>query len=157
MSANARHRSEQGFTFIEVIIALMLLAAAASVLIGMEGAAVQRTMHDRNVQQAMLVARRIFAVIESSNDGNEIQQLSGVTATQALQTLGAPSSTDEREKRALDQLQVSLVVQDWQVPAPKIEENPMRRVELTIAWGTEPTEAFVVAYFVPAPEREDPS
>ena len=132
----------------------MLLAAAASILIGMEGAAVQRTLHDQSVQQAMLVARRILATVESADPSIEIQSLAGVSATQALQTLNAPQATDPREQRALDRIQVTMEVQQWQLPIPKIEENPLRRLELKLSWGDQPDENFVVTYFIPAPSQQ---
>ena len=49
---------ESGFTFVEVMIALVLLASASAILVGMQSAAVHRTIRDTPAQKSMMVARR---------------------------------------------------------------------------------------------------
>ena len=59
---------ESGFTFVEVMIALVLLASASAILVGMQSAAVHRTIRDTSAQKSMMVARRIMAMIETIPD-----------------------------------------------------------------------------------------
>lgn len=143
---------ERGFTFIEVIIAVMLLAAAMSVLIGLESSAVQRLIYDRNTQQAMLAARRIMSMIEIHEDDLSFaNQLQGPVLT-VLNQLGAPISGNEQERIALESLNASVMIEPWTPPGNNIDENSMNRVTLSIAWGPTPDEAFTIMYFIPAPE-----
>lgn len=144
---------ERGFTFIEVIIAVMLLAAAMSVLIGLESSAVQRLIYDRNTQQAMLAARRIMSMIEIHEDDLSFaNQLQGPVLT-VLNQLGAPNTGNEQERIALESLNASVMIEPWTPPGNNIEENSMNRVTLSIAWGPTPDEAFTILYFIPAPEQ----
>jgi prepilin-type N-terminal cleavage/methylation domain-containing protein len=145
---------ERGFTFIEVIIAVMLLAAATGILIGLESSAVQRLIYDRNTQQAMLAARRIMSMIEINQDDLSIaNQLQGPVLT-VLNQLGAPNNGTEQERIALEALNASIMVEPWTPPGNNIEENSMNRITLSIAWGPTPDEAFTIVYFIPA---EDPN
>lgn len=144
---------ERGFTFIEVIIAVMLLAAATGILIGLESSAVQRLIYDRNTQQAMLAARRIMSMIEINQDDLSMaNQLQGPVLT-VLSQLKAPSNGTEQERIALEALNASIMVEPWTPPGNNIEENSMNRVTLSIAWGPTPDEAFTIVYFIPAPEQ----
>lgn len=142
-------KQERGFTFVEVIIAVMLLAVATSVLIGLESSAVQRLIRDRNTQQAMLAARRIMSMIEIQQDNLTLaNQIQGPVAT-VLSQIGAPTITDEAERLALEPLNASVTIEPWTPPGNNIEENAMNRITLSIAWGPTPDEAFMIVYFIP--------
>jgi prepilin-type N-terminal cleavage/methylation domain-containing protein len=139
----SKHRSERGFTFIEVIVALTLLAASASILIGMEGAAIRRTIRDQNAQQATLAARRIMASIEAidakdfnlgSSDNRPVEEL--------LSELGVDSSQQQRNSA----LTASLLVEDQPIPFPNTTINPMKRLTLTISWGQGRDDFITVFY-----------
>lgn len=92
------------------------MAAATVVLMGMQSAAIARTLRDRNAQQGMLLARRIMASIESLGDPNNIQNFDNESGIGALQKLGIPDPTDDIEKRALAPFQVSLLAEDFPFP-----------------------------------------
>jgi prepilin-type N-terminal cleavage/methylation domain-containing protein len=135
--------SERGFTFIEVIVALALLAASASILIGMEGAAIRRTIRDQNAQQATLAARRILASIEAidpkdfnlgSSDNRPVEELLG--------DLGV--EPDQRQRG--NPLTASLLVEDQPIPFPNTAINPMKRITLTISWGQGRDDSITVFY-----------
>jgi prepilin-type N-terminal cleavage/methylation domain-containing protein len=153
-----RARSQGGFTFLEIIIALMILAAAAGMLIGLESATIRRTIEDRNVQQAMLAARRIMSAIEIIKPPDQVaslpmQPLSGLLG----QIVAAPaqSNTSPEEARALERFSAELTVQDFPLPLPNIEPNPLQMISLQIRWGDQPTDVFEIQYLIPVPE--DPS
>lgn len=128
--------SEDGFTFIEVIVALALLAASASILIGMEGAAIRRTIRDQNAQQATLSARRIMASIEaikpnefnlSSSDNRSVEDL--------LRDLGVEAASSQADQPPRPPLSASLMVEEQPIPFPNTVIAPMKRLTLTISWG----------------------
>jgi prepilin-type N-terminal cleavage/methylation domain-containing protein len=147
-----RSDERAGFTFIEVIIAVMLLANATALLIGLEASAIQRAVRDRNTQQAMLVARQILSLIESTERDTVPSEQSNVPVAGLLAQLGVPATTDPREQRTLEQLRASLLVEDWSAPQPNIESPAMKRITLQIAWGPESFENFSILYFMPIPE-----
>jgi prepilin-type N-terminal cleavage/methylation domain-containing protein len=139
----SKHSSECGFTFIEVIVALTLLAASASILIGMEGAAIRRTIRDQNAQQATLAARRVMASIEAidakdftigSSDNRPVDEL--------LSELGVDSGQQQRNSA----LTASLLVEDQPIPFPNTVINPMKRITLTISWGQGRDDFITVFY-----------
>lgn len=152
-----RGKHQRGFTFVEIIIALSLLAIAAGLLIGLQSAAVQRTLRDRSAQQAMLAARRIMASIEANADKLQISDQSNEPLSAVLQTLGAPapSAADNNNKQELDNLRVSLQFVDWDLPLENIENPAMRKVILTISWSDSPEDSFKIDYLMASGPKED--
>ncbi len=149
-------QSESGFTFVEVIVALTLMAVAASLLIGLEGAAVRRTMRDTQAQQAMLAARRIMSSIEAMRTKEfTLANVDNQPAAAVIQQLGGPSSDDQSETKALDLLSATIQVEDWVLPLPQTESTPLKRILLNVAWGTEVDESISVLYLMPVqPETQ---
>jgi prepilin-type N-terminal cleavage/methylation domain-containing protein len=141
--------SESGFTFVEVIVALTLMAVAAGLLIGLEGAAVRRTIRDTQAQQAMLAARRIMSAIETMRTreftlGNQDNQ----PIAEVLQQLGTPATDEPSETKALEMLSATIQVEDWVLPLPETESTPLKRISLKVAWGEEPDEAITILYLM---------
>jgi prepilin-type N-terminal cleavage/methylation domain-containing protein len=133
-----RIERQDGFTFIEVMVALALLAVAASILIGMEGAAIRRTLRDTNAQQAMLAARRIMAAVEAipANEFNLANQ-DNRPVLDVLQELGAPNPSDQAALAPLQSISTSITVEDWILPLPNAESSPMKKIALRLSWGTQ--------------------
>lgn len=150
-----RGKHQRGFTFVEIIIALSLLAIAAGLLIGLQSAAVQRTLRDRSAQQAMLAARRIMASIEANADKLQISDQSNEPLSAVLQTLGAPAPSATDNKQELDNLRVSLQFVDWDLPLENIENPAMRKVILTISWSDAPQDSFKIDYLMASGPKED--
>jgi len=142
-----------GFTLLEIMIALLVLASAATILIGMEVAAIQRTIYDKNVQQSMLAARRIMAALEADQTKLDQGNQENAPLIDMANKLGLPASTDQDELQALSRLSGTLQIEDWPIPAPNMEENPMRKVTLWIAWGNQLDERFQLIHFIPSPEK----
>lgn len=150
ISERKRHETS-GFTFIEVVIALAVMASAAGIIIGMQGAALRRTVRDTNAQQAMLAARRIMASIEALNPKNfNLQTQENQPVSEVLQTLGIGSLSDKDEVAAMSALSASLLVQDWPIPLLE-KEALMKRITLRLFWGPGWDEAFEVIYLLPDP------
>lgn len=144
-----------GFTLLEVMIALMILASAASIMIGLQTAAVSRTLRDKQVQHAMLASRSIMSAIELAGEDIPLADQNGTPLLAVLQQLGLPAPSSEEQQRVLESLRVFLQIQPWDLPFENISENPMRKLLLAIAWGDDPQDRFVVEYLVPAPEPEE--
>jgi prepilin-type N-terminal cleavage/methylation domain-containing protein len=132
-----QHRhSEGGFTFLEVIVALALLAVSASMLIGMEGSAIRRTIRDTNAQQAMLAARRVMSVIEAMSDKDfNLSSQDNRSVPELLDALGVPPNPEEGNQSQMSALIASILVEDLQIPIPNMVVDPMKKIVLTIRWS----------------------
>jgi prepilin-type N-terminal cleavage/methylation domain-containing protein len=147
-------RSERGFSFIEVIIALSLFAAGAALIVGLESSAINRTVRDRNAQQAMLAARRIMASIETAGSRLELGDQENRPVVEVLQALGAPQVSDDKEKEQLDSLSVTLRIQEWNLPFENVQNPSMKKVDLVLAWGDGVGESLRIDYLYPNPPQQ---
>jgi len=150
-----RRDSEVGFTFIEVVIALALFAAGAALIVGLESSAINRTVRDRNAQQAMLAARRIMALIETAGPKLEIGDQEDQPVEEILQTLGAPPAAADNEQKepTLEGFRASLLFKDWDLPFENIQNPAMKKVALIVAWGDGDGERLVIDYLFPLPPQ----
>jgi prepilin-type N-terminal cleavage/methylation domain-containing protein len=140
--------NQAGFTFIEVMVALIILASASGILVGMQSSAIARTIRDKNAQQGMLLARRIMTSIEMLGPQGLVGNFDGEPALNALQKWAIPDPTDDAEKRALAPFYVSMTSDDLVLPLPNISQDPMKKVTLRVYWGPEVDESFVVVYLM---------
>jgi len=141
----------EGFTFMEIVIALAVMASAAAIIIGMQGAALRRTMRDSSAQQALLVARRIMAPIEAMNPKNfNLSSQDNQPVTSIFQTLGLPAAEVKGEDDPLKSLMASITVDDLPIPLLQ-KEALMKRVALRITWGAGLDDALEVLYLMPDP------
>jgi prepilin-type N-terminal cleavage/methylation domain-containing protein len=146
--------NQGGFTLIELLIALAIMAAAAVTLIGMQSAAIARTLRDRDAQQGMLLARRIMASIEAGSDNPmELPTFDNESGVGALQKFGIPEPTEENDKRALSPFQVTLVGEELQLPLPNIDQDPLRKLTLRVSWGQASDQTFMITYLMAIPKQ----
>ena len=146
--------NQGGFTLIELLIALAIMAAAAVTLIGMQSAAIARTLRDRDAQQGMLLARRIMASIEAASDNPmELPTFENESGIGALQKFGIPEPTEENDKRALSPFQVTLVGEELQLPLPNIDQDPLRKLTLRVSWGQAIDQTFMITYLMAVPKQ----
>jgi prepilin-type N-terminal cleavage/methylation domain-containing protein len=144
-----RRIRQSGFTFIEITVALALLAVAASMLIGMQGAAVRRTLRDIRAQEAMLVGRRIMASIETLKDGDLLLAIrENGSVRDLLQQLNIVGVGDKSESSAISQMTASVTNDELQLemPKPPNQQVPMRRITLRLTWGPGADESVVLVY-----------
>lgn len=141
-------RSQGGFTFLEVIVALALLAVSASILIGMEASAVRRTIRDQNAQHATLAARRIMASIEAIDDKDfNLSSSENQPVEQLLQLLGVdPSTQQSNNLPAPPPLVANLLVEDQPIPLPNTVMDPMKRITLSVSWGSGRDDSVTIFY-----------
>ncbi len=139
----ASKNNQQGFTFLEVMIALALLAAAGSILIGMQSAAVKRTIRDSSAQQALLVARRIMATIESIPDNEfDLSSQSQQPSRELMSQLQIPLDDGNNDESALEAISAELTVDDWPLPVPDAEDVMMKQIVVRVSWGILPQDAI---------------
>jgi type II secretory pathway pseudopilin PulG len=154
--ADKQKKTEGGFTFIELILALALLAASMTVFIGLQAAAVQRTIRDRNVQQAMLAARRIMAAIDTNPTILEQGNIPPSLLPNLFSQLGFRVSGNVEEQELLSSLQGELIIENWPLPVPNAEESPLRRLTVRIAWSPDPVDRFELVYYIPIDDQSAP-
>lgn len=140
--------TQTGFTFIEVMVALIILASASGILVGMQSSAIARTIRDKNAQQGMLLGRRIMASVEALGPQGLIGDFDGEPALNALQKWTIPDPTDDTEKRALAPFYVRMTTEDVVLPLPNTSQDPMKKVLLRISWGKEVDESFFITYLM---------
>lgn len=141
-------RTQPGFTFIEVTVALALLAVAASILIGMQGSAVRRTLRDINAQTAMLVARRIMASIEILNDAEfSLATQNNTPVKDLMQQLNITDLGGSGESAALNTMTASVAIDDIDIPM-EINDTveKMKRIILRLTWGPGSDESIQLVY-----------
>ncbi len=145
-------KKSSGFTLIEVAIAVLILASALGVLLGMQSSVLSQTINDRKEQQAMLLARRILAALEVSEEILKV----GVESSSAKDMLESFNIevTDPDELKNLADLQATLQVSYSGMPGID-PEQAMKQIILRVYWGPAAADSFEVVYFVPNDENQE--
>lgn len=144
-----KFRGQAGVTLVEIVIALAVFVTAASIMIGIETAALSRTIRDKNAQQAMLLARRILASVEAAGSRIDIPDQENQPASEVLRVLGAPDSGPAENEKLPGDFLVSMTLADWDLPFENIQNPAMRRLVLVVKWGDEQPDSFSVQYLFP--------
>lgn len=147
MDAGQKKRvSQRGFTFIEVVIAVSLLAAAAAIIIGLQASAVQRGIHDKFSQISILVARRLMASLEANEQDLQPFEQSG-RVVELLTTFKMNMPEDKDELSILEQLQATVRIEPWSIP--NVDPDAMRKISVIVSWSPDPYDAVRLIYFAP--------
>ena len=152
-------RKIAGFTLLEVALAILILASALVILIGMQSSAIDQAFRDKYSQQSMLLARELLSVIESTEDvinvGEKEAVADKILQEEPFSILGDKRERDADYDSALKNLMVRLSVSYWGVPG--LDDHAMKKITLGI-WPIEmPDEVFQVVYFIPNDEDKDDS
>lgn len=141
-------KSELGFTFIEVLLAVTILAVAASIAIGLQSASIGRTIDDKMSQRALLAGRRILSMIEV--DEKNIQNLEKEGPLSNLfDQYKIPLPDNQDERASLDNITGRISISDWELP--KLSKGGMKKISLLLSWGDEDQNVELV-YFAPSPD-----
>jgi len=159
---------DRAFTLIEVTLAILILAGALSVFVGLQTSAINMTIAARKQQQAMLLARRILTAIEYQQESlTSLRKDPGhQKARGAVAVLEEFVDLDPEEKKDLQQrladFFVELDVVDIALPSVsmdqkgQLEEQALKHILLRVFWGEAADQYFEVLYFVPGrPEGGD--
>lgn len=149
---HGKRYSRNGFTLIEVVIAVVILAAALITILGLQSSIMRRTLRDEGRQQAMLLSRSMLAAIENNIDAIDVQDKT-LPANELLDTLliNAPSRL-EQEKKPLFEFLAHISVEMWGIP--NFKDDAMRRVRINIFTEDLPEDSFDITFFIPNEERE---
>ena len=144
-----RHQCSAGFTLIEIVIAIMILAMSLVTLLGLQSASIDQSLRTRNKTRAMLAARQIMSVIETEGQTIDLQQKSGTVEDILSLFLKNPpkDSKEEQELLNTESLQAFLVVEKWEIKG--LPKDVVRRIRLRISWSDSPVDSIEVVYFIP--------
>ena len=102
---------KNGFTLIEITIAVLILSLSMVVLLGLLNSVMQQELRTKSSQNAMLYARRILANIEGNvialKNGNDID-----TAREILKMVGREDNSDNQAA----EFDTELHVENWNPP-----------------------------------------
>ena len=143
--AGSKRAEHSGFTLVEVALAIVILAGSLVVLLGMQSSVIEQTVRDRHRQEAMLLARRIMAGIESSEMAGPEGDKS-MPGSKALEEYGRSTAENARDREALDMFSVRIQVSPWGIP--NIDPQALKRILLTVAWGDSAQESLELVYFM---------
>lgn len=149
-------RFQEGFTFLEVVIALAVLGSALTIILGLQSALVQRTVLERQQREAALFAREILSAIEARESAGEPMDVGVFTGTPADILNGVlPVENTELEppsENPIADYEAQLTVEYWGIP--KVNDNAMKRIELMISWGERKPESLQLVLFIPFDEDD---
>lgn len=144
-----RKNKISGFTLIEITLAIFLLAVSLVTILGLQSSVVQRSINDSNELQAMLIARRILASIESGETPATVQDRTARASTFL-------HSDDEQHDDKIDEsLEVQLKIEEWTIEA--FPQALVNRVLVRVFWGEDPSQSLSIYYFIPANETFEPN
>jgi prepilin-type N-terminal cleavage/methylation domain-containing protein len=139
-------RTKAGFTLIEVTIAVLILASSLMILMGLQSATLERAARDDARTQALLIARRILAAIETQPQDIQEGQLSG-SAEEILGKFNVQDENDPPLPRSVADFTAGFEVQD--ITLPSFKKKIMHRVLVRVAWSADQRDMVEVLYYAP--------
>jgi len=141
---------KSGFTLIEVIIAIAILATSTITLLGVQSAITRRATVDNLKIRAILAARDILAAAEITDNPPNVGTIEGTPDRIRDQILGLElkeSASPASQTKELPLLATLIVTE---VPLPISDDPPkLIRYELIISWGDGNGQSVTVNYFIP--------
>ena len=145
-----RGRAPRGFTLIEVVIALMILAVSLTTLLSLLSSVVQRTIRGQREEIAMLAARSVLASIETSASAKSVEPFEGLLSDLLLRmNVSRPepkAESTESEEDALASYQANLIVEPWGIAT---FPDALQRIRLVVSWGPTTLDRVTLDYFIP--------
>jgi len=142
------HRS-RGFTLIEVILAVVVLASGLTIILGLQSSIVSQTIRDRNREYALLAGRQILAQLEAEQVGMEARDETKPLAAMLSEFKGTEKDDFSPEEQSrLKEFFAHMVTTGIKVPG--IDIDVLTKISLTISWSSAPIDSVEIIYFVPA-------
>ncbi len=143
--------NEQGFTLIEVMVSLMLLAASLVILLGLQSSVAERSIYDDNRKYAMYVAKQILSaieVIEATSDDPIPDQDTEKDPFELIEDiLGAPLPPIPGSEVPRIPLTAHLNISPW--GSEQYGQDLMKKIDLRVYWSEDPRDEFHTIFFVP--------
>lgn len=139
---------------IEMVMAIVILASSLTILLGLQSSIISHTVDDHYRKQAMMYARYILAAIESRDSRSlslPVETTRG-TVSEIVSNLLETDTIVSGDPTIEKQLEVELAVTEWEIP--NLEENALKRVEVTVRWGPTDQQRLLVTYFMPYREAD---
>jgi prepilin-type N-terminal cleavage/methylation domain-containing protein len=153
MNNNKRRIDGQGFTLIEIAVAVAVLGIGLTTLLSLHSRYIRNYLREDSETRAALYAHYILTMIELSgtppDEGREEHDL-----LNGLKEIGyfGENAVPESDRLAIKQWRYLREVTSIEV-APL--ENVLRRIQVTIAWGEGPDETFALVHFMRLQEKKD--
>lgn len=146
-TARPRVASGSGFTLVEVLLAIVVLAAGVTTIYGLQAANARATLQISNENQAVLLARQFFATLDARPEPSPPVGEQTVEGTFEDIYRGIGMKAPPFSEDALARYRVTMVVDQWTVG--DLLKRPMRRMQLTIRWGGTARDHITLTYFFP--------
>lgn len=139
-------KNRKGFTLIEVTLAIVILASALVVILGLQSSATERALRDGNMQKAMLISREILAAIEANQKDINIQTLENRTIEEIFRVV-FPQANDLPANVEYDNFRCDLLIEYSGIP--NLNDEAMIKILLRVKWSDEPRDSMEVVYYIP--------
>lgn len=136
---------QNGFTLIEITIAVFMLASSLVVMLGLEQSNMTRTINDQNRKVALGLARKVMSYIELQKVNINIDE---EKADKIINFFSQNNiEYDKDDKDVLDKYDVNLKATSAQISGFE-QDNLIKLIELKISWGPSHREELSVIRFV---------
>jgi prepilin-type N-terminal cleavage/methylation domain-containing protein len=149
---NAEKQRNGGFTLIEILIAVVILALAVTTVSGLQSAALSGTRQSAHRVQALLIVRQIFALYDSVEPDIAEFSYEG-TPSQVMQKLSQLDSPPGSLSDVDSPYFVNVSLTPWSVE--NLPPGALWRLLVTVRWSNDPRDSLEVPYFV-TQQEEDP-
>jgi prepilin-type N-terminal cleavage/methylation domain-containing protein len=148
--------NDKGFTFIELLFAVLILAAAILPIYGLQTTALDRVARNENELQATLIARQLLSFVEGS-EGSLRSTNRELRADDALRQIAKGTKGLDYQPAnlgVLTQYSVMFVVEPWTIQLTEQLPIPLQRLRLEVSWGPAPRDRVKFMYlFSPPPPK----
>ena len=129
----------------EVLLAVIVMGSALAILLGLQGSLIDQTLRDRYQQDAMLLARRILAAVETGEIDPQVVEET-VNAEELLSDFLELDDNRDNQPTNLKEYEVFLSIAP--VGLPEIDEA-MKQIVLRVYHRSIQRHVLEVTYFIP--------
>ena len=126
------HKSQNGFTLIEIMIAVLILATALVVMLGLEQSNIVRTINDQNRKVALSLARKVMAAIDLEQITINIDEEKESKIIDFFNQNNIEYDNDD--KKNYDKFSIVLKASSPTIAGIE-QDNIIKLIELKILWG----------------------
>ena len=125
-------KSQNGFTLIEMMIAVLILATALVVMLGLEQSNIVRTINDQNRKVALSLARKVMAAIDLEQITINIDEEKESKIIDFFNQNNIEYDNDD--KKNYDKFSIVLKASSPTIAGIE-QDNIIKLIELKILWG----------------------